>query len=176
MKTIDSLGWGSTRASTLDVVSASPKPAAIPRHRWYWHYRALIKVREGLLKHRVELAAAIIEALENTGDTADAAADDFDHDFALSRLSAEQDVLYDIEAALARIRAGTYGRCEITGKPIPADRLRAIPWTRFCHEVEEQLEREGVVRPPQLGEMRSVEPVRSHPDTDEPDENEENLL
>ena len=33
-----------------------------------------------------------------------------------------------IDAALARIDNGTYGICLVSGKPIPRQRLNAIPW------------------------------------------------
>ena len=33
-----------------------------------------------------------------------------------------------IDAALARIDDGTYGMCLVSGKPIPRQRLNAIPW------------------------------------------------
>ncbi len=33
-----------------------------------------------------------------------------------------------IDAALARIDSGTYGICLVSGKPIPRQRLNAIPW------------------------------------------------
>jgi RNA polymerase-binding transcription factor DksA len=34
----------------------------------------------------------------------------------------------EIDAALARMDAGTYGICRVSGQPIPKERLRAIPW------------------------------------------------
>lgn len=34
----------------------------------------------------------------------------------------------EIDAALGRLEAGTYGICAASGKPIPKERLRAIPW------------------------------------------------
>ena len=40
--------------------------------------------------------------------------------------------LEQVEAALARLDAGTYGACTNCGKPIAAERLEAIPWTPFC--------------------------------------------
>jgi RNA polymerase-binding protein DksA len=43
-----------------------------------------------------------------------------------------QYTLDEIEAALGRIEDGTYGVCEVCGKPIGAERLTAIPWTRLC--------------------------------------------
>src|SRR5438105_6511616 len=49
---------------------------------------------------------------------------------ALSRLSVEQDALFEVEEALKRILIGTHGFCEETGKPIPAEHLKAVPWAR----------------------------------------------
>jgi DnaK suppressor protein len=40
--------------------------------------------------------------------------------------------LDQIEAALARLAAGTYGICAICGQPIAEGRLEARPWTPFC--------------------------------------------
>ncbi len=40
--------------------------------------------------------------------------------------------LSEIDAARARIDAGTYGRCEVCGKPIPDGRLEARPVARTC--------------------------------------------
>ncbi|GMU78721.1 MAG: hypothetical protein AMXMBFR46_15150 [Acidimicrobiia bacterium] len=40
--------------------------------------------------------------------------------------------LHDIEDALARFDAGTYGRCEQCEGAIGADRLEAIPTARLC--------------------------------------------
>ena len=38
----------------------------------------------------------------------------------------------EIEAARARVDAGTYGRCEVCGEPIADDRLEARPVARTC--------------------------------------------
>jgi RNA polymerase-binding transcription factor len=40
--------------------------------------------------------------------------------------------LADVDAALARVAAGTYGRCADCGRPIAADRLAARPQARTC--------------------------------------------
>jgi RNA polymerase-binding transcription factor DksA len=42
--------------------------------------------------------------------------------------------LRQVEAALERIDAGEYGTCEVDGKPIPVERLEAVPWTTLCVE------------------------------------------
>src|SRR5207249_3418740 len=44
----------------------------------------------------------------------------------------ETRVLAAIDAALARIDDGTFGRCERCGKPIEEDRLEAIPYATLC--------------------------------------------
>jgi RNA polymerase-binding transcription factor DksA len=102
----------------------------------------------------------------------DSGTDNFDRDFALSLLSADQDAIYEIEEALKRIERGTYGVCELTNKPIPKARLDAIPWTRFTVEAQAQLEREGAVRQKKLGQLGSLD-TPSAPDFDDEDEAEE---
>lgn len=58
--------------------------------------------------------------------------------FELSQASALMDQsrvgLDQINAALERIAAGSYGRCEICAVAIPEGRLEARPWTPFCVE------------------------------------------
>jgi DnaK suppressor protein len=43
-----------------------------------------------------------------------------------------QQTLEQIERALVKLDAGTYGTCERCGKPIGEDRLRARPWATLC--------------------------------------------
>jgi RNA polymerase-binding transcription factor DksA len=74
---------------------------------------------------------------------ADAGSDAYDRDFALSLLSQEQDALYEIDQALKRIDMGTYGICEMSGKPIGHPRLEAIPFARFTVECQSQLEKQN---------------------------------
>jgi len=42
----------------------------------------------------------------------------------------ERALLAEIDRALGKIDAGTYGTSEKTGAPIPYERLRAVPWAR----------------------------------------------
>ena len=49
-----------------------------------------------------------------------------ERDLALSNQARQ--AVEQIDAALGRIRAGTYGICVASGKSIPQERLRAIPW------------------------------------------------
>jgi len=49
-----------------------------------------------------------------------------ERDLALSAQARQ--TIADIDAALARLRAGTYGYSVVSGRPIPRERLEAIPW------------------------------------------------
>ncbi len=40
--------------------------------------------------------------------------------------------LHEIEEALRKLDAGTYGLCEKCGRVIPSERLKAIPHTTYC--------------------------------------------
>ena len=96
-------------------------------------------VAQGTLRSRAEGSEASAFGMHQ----ADAGSDAYDRDFALSLLSQEQDALYEIDQALKRIELGTYGKCEMSGKPIPHPRLEAIPFARFTVECQSQLERQS---------------------------------
>jgi RNA polymerase-binding transcription factor DksA len=51
--------------------------------------------------------------------------------YAAMRAQAQQH-LADVDAALARLAAGAYGRCERCGEPIADARLDALPAARRC--------------------------------------------
>ncbi len=84
------------------------------------------------------------EALRGVGGTAsgnlsdvplhlaDLGTDAFEQDVSLSLLANEQQLLEEIAAAFARMEQGTYGRCENCGQEIGKERLRAVPYARFC--------------------------------------------
>jgi RNA polymerase-binding transcription factor DksA len=117
----------------------------------------LLQLRDQLGRTVCQLRAEACE--ENTNYSlhmADAATDSFDRDLLLGLASFEQEGLYEIEAALKRIEDGTYGICELTGKPIGWERLQAIPWTRFSLEAENQLERHIC---PHIGRLDAVWPA-----------------
>lgn len=63
---------------------------------------------------------------------ADQGTDNFDREFALNLVSSEQDVLYEIDEALERIKMKTYGVCESCGCPVEKARLKALPFAKMC--------------------------------------------
>lgn len=53
----------------------------------------------------------------------------------------EERLLEDVEAALERIEAATYGNCERCGRKIPKPRLDALPYAATCIECARSAER-----------------------------------
>lgn len=49
----------------------------------------------------------------------------------------------DVDHALTRLAEGTYGRCEVCGRPIEEERLRARPAARYCLEHQEEVDAEA---------------------------------
>ena len=45
-----------------------------------------------------------------------------------------QVTLADVDRALAKVAEGTYGTCDVCGKPIGEGRLEALPWAVLCVE------------------------------------------
>jgi RNA polymerase-binding protein DksA len=71
---------------------------------------------------------------------ADLGSDNFEQEFTLGLMEAEEGTLGRIEAALERIEDGTYGICEECGVKIPKKRLNAIPFAAMCVKCASQYE------------------------------------
>jgi DnaK suppressor protein len=147
---------GRPKASTEDVLGRNPRER--PNYGpWQGCYNHLVELRNSLLERQANLTKDALEEKTTLGThLADAGTDSYDRDMALGMLSSEQDALYEIEAALSRLRDRTYGICELTGKPIERSRLEAIPWTRFSAPAENQLEREGTIKRTRIGARETV--------------------
>jgi RNA polymerase-binding transcription factor DksA len=106
---------------------------------------AMLDSMMGVAKDNLRTRAEGSEASAFGMHQADAGSDAYDRDFALSLLSQEQDALYEIEEALKRVSSGTYGICEMSGKPIAHARLEALPFARYTVECQSQIEKQGKV-------------------------------
>lgn len=131
------------------LLSAAPEPGTpnsngkqrIPP-QWTWHYHTLVHLRERLLRaHADHATQAITSADMLGGDVADTAQELTSRELLWAGLGKESDQLFEVDCALQRIRDGTYGFCEKTGNAIPAERLRAIPWTRYALAAAQSIER-----------------------------------
>jgi RNA polymerase-binding transcription factor DksA len=72
---------------------------------------------------------------------ADAATQTVQREQFLAEIDMAEDSLRQLEDAERRLHEGRYGICEVCGKPIPDDRLRAIPETAY--DVEHAAELAG---------------------------------
>jgi RNA polymerase-binding transcription factor DksA len=80
---------------------------------------------------------------------ADQGTETFDRERDVSLRDQVEGELLEIERALQRVEAGTYGRCEACGRAIGEDRLEAEPATRFCLEDQLAAEREAFAEVPE---------------------------
>ena len=141
----DILGFNPKKARSAEAIAEQDVPEKFKRY-----YKLLIDLRthltEGIELHSEETLKR--SSKDDTGDLssygqhmADSGTDTFDRDFALSLVSSEQEALTEIDSAIKRIHAGSYGVCEINQKPIAKERLLAVPFTRYSAEAQKDLER-----------------------------------
>lgn len=62
----------------------------------------------------------------------------------LDLAAAGSKLIKEIDDALKRIELGTFGVCELTGKPIRVERLEELPWARHSIEAARELERRSM--------------------------------
>ncbi len=77
---------------------------------------------------------------EGAEDIVDRANSAYNREFMLSISGSERQILKEIEGALDRIESGEYGVCGACEEKIPAKRLQAVPWARYCIDCQELVE------------------------------------
>lgn len=104
--------------------------------------RSLADLEQGLGQ---ELRESIVEFSTYDNHPADIASETYERgkDFALREDQAR--LLTAIDSALTRIEDGTFGRCNVCGREIPAERLQAIPYATSC--IGCQRDQEDAIRP-----------------------------
>ena len=98
---------------------------------------ALVCRQRELLASRRTNAAPTRQVTDET-EAIDFAEQIVEQEDALRIDSLDQSLLREIERALAKLDAGTYGLSELSRTPIPLARLQALPWARLTIEEEEQ--------------------------------------
>lgn len=78
---------------------------------------------------------------------ADLGTDNSEEEFALELVENEHKLLLEVEAALERIEQGTYGQCVNCGRTISMERLKALPYARYCYCCAQKLEAQSNSRP-----------------------------
>jgi RNA polymerase-binding protein DksA len=74
-------------------------------------------------------------------ELADHASDTYEREVGDSLEENAEQILREVDDALARIDEGTYGVCKACGKEIPSERLEAVPYATLCVEDKRRLER-----------------------------------
>lgn len=117
--------------------------------------KELAHFRQVLIRKRAELVGDVSqmesEALQgNSGTTsvpqhmAEQGSDTYDQSLALDIAAADRKLIKEIDDAIKRIDGGTFGICELTGKPIKLERLEELPWARYSIEAARELERRSM--------------------------------
>ena len=103
----------------LDQAKASVKKAAE-------NVKGKVKEMAGKAARDPDLKLTVRED-EGVGDQPDEALRIYDREEDLDSNERDAQQLEQVEKALARIEAGTYGLSEVSGNPIPIERLEAVP-------------------------------------------------
>lgn len=132
-------------ATTHDPIQFPEEARPLPKTRLT--AKTLGEFKRLLLLKRTELCGDVEmltnEALNsNRGGRGDASAmpihmadlgsDNWEQEFTLGLIANEQILVREIDEALDRIEARTYGVCLATRRPIGKARLRARPWAKYC--------------------------------------------
>jgi RNA polymerase-binding transcription factor DksA len=108
-------------------------------------YDQLVRQRDELIDASTDLTAKAREVNPDPiqDEPAEVGTSTFHRDQLLGVVTLDQELLSEINEAISRMEGGTYGICLATGKPIPMERLEAIPWTRFTAEAQQDMEARG---------------------------------
>ncbi len=108
---------------------------------------ALLRLHKSLLARRAALRKALAGELADlrkssaqSGDSADVAFDTGSDEISTQLAELEARELSQIERALARIKQGTYGVCEVCQGRIPVARLNALPYSTTCIDCQREME------------------------------------
>src|SRR5437763_2389501 len=113
---------------------------------------ALLRLHKTLLARRTELRKRLGMELADlsrgkgsqpAGDAADAAFDASGEEIASQLAELEGRELAQVERALRRLKAGTYGKCEVCSAKIPVARLDALPFSTLCIKCQREMEQDG---------------------------------
>ncbi len=137
----DILGFNPVENTSIEKIEAKDVP-----RKWKKYYNKLVELRshhsDGVASRSEEVMKR--SAKDDAGDLssngqhlADAGSASFERDLAYNMITNQTEILAEIDAAIKRIKDGTYGICEVTGKPIPEARLEAIPFARYTVEGQE---------------------------------------
>ncbi len=98
----------------------------------------LVHQRDSLLANEREARAQRRGVADREIEDGDAAERVIEQNADLRQEAIDGELLAEVERALQKLEAGTYGVSEESGAPIPLERLEAIPWARLTAKEEEE--------------------------------------
>ena len=118
----------SPKAKAKKTSAARPKVKNLAQHKYFQD--VLNRKRDEILKIVKKKDSDV--NLGEIGDEADVASQTFEREMMFEMTNGERMILDDIEAALRKIEKGDFGLCENCHKRISNQRLKAMPWARYC--------------------------------------------
>ncbi|MEU9863159.1 TraR/DksA family transcriptional regulator [Streptomyces sp. NPDC047971] len=104
----------------------------------------VLRLRAELLHSKEELTGLMRDSGDGAGDDqADTGTKNITREHELALAANAREMLEQSEHALERLDAGTYGLCEVCGKPIGKARMQAFPRATLCVEDKQKQERRG---------------------------------
>ncbi|MGW4854202.1 TraR/DksA C4-type zinc finger protein [Streptomyces sp. NPDC004288] len=104
----------------------------------------VLRLRSELVHSQEELTGLMRDSGDGAGDDqADTGSKNITREHELALAANAQEMLEQSEHALERLDAGTYGLCEVCGKPIGKARMQAFPRATLCVEDKQRQERRG---------------------------------
>ncbi|MFF8834631.1 TraR/DksA family transcriptional regulator [Streptomyces sp. NPDC015130] len=104
----------------------------------------VLRLRSELVHSREELTGLMRDSGDGAGDDqADTGTKNITREHELALAANAREMLEQTEHALERLDAGTYGLCEVCGKPIGKARMQAFPRATLCVEDKQRQERRG---------------------------------
>ncbi len=107
------------------------------------------RFKERLLQQKKHLERSTLSIVEqgretiadDAQDTADQAVFSYQKELLFSRGTHDHGQLSLVTHALERLKEGSFGECIECGNQIGAKRLEALPWTPYCIDCQEKVER-----------------------------------
>ncbi|MER5308083.1 TraR/DksA C4-type zinc finger protein [Streptomyces sp. NPDC002773] len=104
----------------------------------------VLRLRSELAHSQEELTGLMRDSGDGAGDDqADTGTKNITREHELALAANAREMLEQTEHALERLDAGTYGLCEVCGKPIGKARMQAFPRATLCVEDKQRQERRG---------------------------------
>lgn len=128
---------------TLALLKADPEwPAFLEQQKAALHklHDELVPNMQNVTRDHLRSGASNVSSSSGQ-HIGDAGSEAEVRDLTIRLLDKDREQLFEIDAALERIRRGTYGICEISLDPIPKKRLEVRPFCRLTVKCQEEYEK-----------------------------------